>query len=47
LHWPSALIGSEFRAANAVDTAAEAAILRVHVPLAIAVLALTAVQIGW
>jgi cytochrome b561 len=52
IHWLSALlivilIASGFRAANTVDPAAKAAILRVHVPIAIAVLALTIVRIGW
>jgi cytochrome b561 len=52
IHWLSALlivvlIASGFRAANTVDPVAKAAILRVHVPIAIAVLALTIVRIGW
>ena len=52
LHWLSALlilllIMSGFRAASATDAAAKAAILRFHVPLAIAVLALTVLRIGW
>lgn len=52
IHWLSAslivvLIASGFRAANTVDPVAKAAILRVHVPVAIAVLALTIVRIGW
>lgn len=52
MHWLSALlivilIASGFRAASTVDMAAKAAILRVHVPIAIAVLALTVVRIGW
>ena len=52
IHWLSALliivlIASGFRAASTVDAAAKAAILRVHVPIAIAVLALTVLRIGW
>ena len=52
LHWRSAvliliLIGSGFRAANSPDPSLKAAILRVHVPIAIAVLALTLVRIAW
>jgi cytochrome b561 len=51
-HWLTALliivlIATGFRAANTVDPAAKAAILRVHVPVAIAVLALTVLRIGW
>jgi cytochrome b561 len=52
MHWLTALlmivlIATGFRAANTVDPAAKAAILRVHVPIAIAVLALTVLRIGW
>jgi cytochrome b561 len=52
IHWVSAvliviLIGSGFRAANTVDPAAKAAILRLHVPIAVAVLALTVLRIVW
>jgi cytochrome b561 len=52
IHWVSAvlvliLIGSGFRAANTVDPAAKAAILRVHVPIAIGVLALMLLRIVW
>jgi len=52
MHWLTALlmialIATGFRAANAVDPAAKAAILRVHVPIAIAVLALMVLRIGW
>jgi cytochrome b561 len=49
MHWLSALLIVILIAcaANTVDTAAKAAILWVHVPLAIAVLALTVVRIGW
>ena len=43
IHWLSAvliliLIGSGFRTASTVDPAAKAAILRVHVPIALGVL---------
>jgi cytochrome b561 len=52
IHWLSALlivilIASGFRAANTVDPVAKAAVLRVHVPIAMALLALTVVRIGW
>jgi cytochrome b561 len=52
IHWVSAvliviLIASGFRAANTVDPAAKAAILRFHVPIAVAVLALTIFRIAW
>ncbi len=52
IHWTSALlilvlIVSGFRAAGTVDSAAKAAILRVHVSIAVAVLALTVVRIVW
>jgi cytochrome b561 len=52
IHWLSALlivilIASGFRAANTVDPAAKATILRVHAPIAITVLALTVLRIGW
>jgi cytochrome b561 len=52
IHWVSAmliviLIGSGFRAAHTVDLAAKAAILRLHVPVAIGVLALTVFRIVW
>jgi cytochrome b561 len=52
IHWISAvlvviLIGSGFRAANTVDLAAKAAILRLHVPIAITLLALTVLRILW
>ena len=51
-HWVSAiliiiLIVSGFRAAGTVDPAAKAVILRVHVPIAIVVLALTLLRIVW
>lgn len=52
IHWVSVvliliLIGSGFRAANTVDPAAKAAILRLHVPIAVAILALTFLRIVW
>jgi len=52
MHWITAvliviLIASGFRAAGTVDPAAKLAILRVHVPVAITVLALTILRIGW
>jgi cytochrome b561 len=52
IHWLSALlivvvIASGFRAANTLDPAAKAAILRFHVPIAAAVLALTVFRIVW
>ena len=52
IHWVSAvliliLIVSGFRAAGTMDPAAKAAILRVHVPIAIGVLALTLLRIVW
>jgi cytochrome b561 len=53
IHWISValilvLIASGFRAADTVDPAAKAAaILRLHVPIAIAVLALTMLRIVW
>jgi len=52
MHWLTALliivlIASGFRAAGTVDAAAKAAVLRVHVPVAVAVLALTVLRIGW
>lgn len=52
LHWLSALlivilVVSGFRAANTIDPVAKAAVLRLHVPVAIAVLALTVLRIGW
>jgi cytochrome b561 len=52
IHWVSVvliviLIGSGFRAANTVDPVAKAAILRLHVPIAVAVLALTIFRIIW
>jgi cytochrome b561 len=52
IHWISAvlilmLIGSGFRGTAAVDPAAKAAILRIHVLIALGVLALTVVRIVW
>lgn len=52
IHWLSALlivllIVSGVRAANTVDSAAKAAILRFHMSLALAVLVLTVVRISW
>ena len=52
MHWLTALliivlIATGFRAANTVDPAAKGAILRGHVPIAVAVLALTLLRIGW
>ena len=52
IHWVSAvlilvLIVLGFRAAGTMNPAAKAAILRVHVPIAIGVLALTLLRIVW
>ena len=52
IHWVSVvliliLIVSGFRAANAFDPAAKAAILRIHVPIAVAVLALMILRVVW
>jgi cytochrome b561 len=52
IHWLSVvlvlvLIASGFRASNTMDPAAKAAILRVHVPIALGVLALTILRIVW
>jgi cytochrome b561 len=52
IHWLSVvmllvLIASGFRAANTVDPVAKAAILRVHVPIAVGVLALMILRIVW
>jgi cytochrome b561 len=52
IHWLSAililaLLGSGFQAANAMDSAAKAVFLRVHIPVAITVLVLTIVRIVW
>lgn len=52
IHWTSALliIGlmiAGFRAADMTDLAAKASLLRIHVPIGIAVLVLTLARIGW
>ena len=52
IHWLSVvlilvLIGSGFRAEDSADAAAKAAVLRVHVPLGIAILLLTLARIAW
>ncbi|APO67497.1 cytochrome b561 protein [Rhizobium gallicum] len=52
IHWLSAvlilaLLGSGFRAANAIDAAAKAGFLLFHIPVAIVVLLLTALRIVW
>ncbi len=52
IHWLAALliialIGSGFRGSGIEDAAAKAAILRVHVPLGIAILLLTVARIAW
>jgi cytochrome b561 len=52
IHWISVvlilfLIGSGFRATGAIDPVAKAEILRLHVPIALAVLALTILRIVW
>lgn len=52
IHWLSALlilglIGSGFRAGGIEDATAKAAILRVHVPVGVAVLLLTLARVGW
>ncbi|RTL64374.1 MAG: cytochrome B [Hyphomicrobiales bacterium] len=52
IHWLSAilllvLLGSGFRAANAASTVAKAELLRLHVPVAIAVLLLIVLRIVW
>lgn len=52
IHWLSALLilvllGTGFRAADAPDALARAALLRVHIPVAIAVLLLTGLRILW
>jgi cytochrome b561 len=51
IRWLSAallivLIASEFRAASTVDAVAKAAMLRAHVPIAIAVLVLTIMRVN-
>jgi len=52
IHWVTAvliliLIASGFRASDAVDPAAKLVILRLHVPVALGVLALTMLRIVW
>ena len=52
IHWLSValilvLIASGFRAADTEDPAAKAAILRLHLPIAVAVLVLTILRIVW
>jgi cytochrome b561 len=52
LHWLTAvlivaLLGSGFRAANAVNGSIEAALLRFHIPVAFIVLLLTIVRLAW
>lgn len=52
IHWLSAilvlvLVVLGFRSAGTVDPAAKAALLRLHLPIGIAVLALTALRIVW
>ena len=52
IHWLSALlilflIRSGFRASDIEDPAAKAAILRMHIPIGIAILLLTLARIGW
>ncbi|MQB40315.1 cytochrome b/b6 domain-containing protein [Rhizobium sp. ICMP 5592] len=52
IHWISAililaLLGSGFRAANAMDATTKAGLLRFHIPVAITVLILTIFRIVW
>jgi cytochrome b561 len=52
IHWISAililaLLGSGFRAANAMDAVTKAGLLRFHIPVAIIVLLLTVFRIVW
>lgn len=52
IHWLSALLivvllGSGFRADGTEDAAAKAALLRVHVPIGVAILVLTLARIFW
>lgn len=52
VHWLSAILilalfGSGFRAANAMDPASKAGILRFHIPVAVMVLFLTAFRTVW
>jgi cytochrome b561 len=52
IHWITAalilvLLGSGFRAANAMDPVAKGAFLRIHIPLAVAILLLTLFRVVW
>jgi cytochrome b561 len=52
IHWVSVLlililIDSGFRAANTVDPSAKAALLRIHIPIAVGLLTLTIFRIVW
>ena len=52
IHWITALLilvllGSGFQAANAMDPVAKGAFLRIHLPLAVAILLLTLFRILW
>lgn len=52
IHWLTAililaLLGSGFQAGNAMDSAAKAAFLRFHIPMAIVILLLTVFRIVW
>lgn len=52
IHWLTAILilivlGSGFNAADAIDDATKAQLLRVHIPAAIAVLVLTVLRIAW
>ena len=52
IHWLSAvlilvLIATGFRAADTIDPAAKAQLLRIHVPIAVAMLFLTLLRIVW
>ncbi|MBR0755269.1 cytochrome b [Bradyrhizobium jicamae] len=52
IHWLTALLmiglfATGFRAANTIDPAAKVAILRAHIPIALAVITLTVLRIGW
>lgn len=52
VHWLSAimilaLLGSGFRAANAIDASVKTEILRFHIPIAVTVLLLTLLRIVW
>ncbi|MFP7675620.1 cytochrome b [Marivita sp. S0852] len=52
VHWLSAvliliLMGTGFRISSLTDTEAKAALLQLHVPLGLAILALTLFRVGW